>query len=687
MKWLTNCPDSEFRSLTVTVTDGGDNTIVYDLDEDFNLIGDDGGALPEGINFSGSFDLVANPNDPDSQVLAGLSQVPGGTEKVTVTLSADYLACTCEDYVLEIEPIPQAGLTLDLIVIDLPEDAPEPPEGKDLYAKQLTVSEILGVDATGVVAVENLAPYEYVDHVTDTGGYDTVENEWVIGDLAANASVDMILYLCLPAGTVPPENVISVGADNAPTVTESVTPPPPPIDILIVDANGEPIEDCEGEHTVSFGCYSDEEFTGTLEEIAAALSAIDGVTAVVNGCGFTLTEYGECTDDIVVLAPDVSVNKTTTTVEGEPLEKYVVGTNWNYEIETCNNGTATAIGATLTDVLPEGVTIVTAPEGWADGVLALGDIPAGECVTTILTVVVNEELDIINTATVSGENFPEVEGPNFITAVPCIQPNCFFTADNQADGGTVDKTNNGLQTNLAPPMLGGIDVINGWDTAWIGANLRNGVSIRLVQLELLGCDSICTFPEAKFFTIVNFQDTQILDAMNAAHVSANSGIVTTQGINPYVGSLDGSKGHYFTETVNCDSCVTGYRVRFEAEGYLAEDGSPAYVEFLFKKHGPIEMCALPPDLPKGEIGCPARAEGWQVDPVSGSITWTGQGICQNPVNCPFGSPMNAIFTDGGTEVAALLVTVSKDACDGGWTVDPTLIPTTYDTIEFECRKA
>ena len=131
---------------------------------------------------------------------------------------------------------------------------------------------------------------------------------------------------------------------------------------------------------------------------------------------------------------DLSID---TTVNADSV---TLGTNLTYTITVTNNGTSTAKGITLTDVLPVGVTFVSAsitPSEKVDGNLTfdLGNLENGKTTTVSITITPPAVGTLTNTATVTSKTYdPDITNDTTIsdstvTLAKPLSPDLVLTSD------------------------------------------------------------------------------------------------------------------------------------------------------------------------------------------------------------------------------------------------------------------
>ena len=201
---------------------------------------------------------------------------------------------------------------------------------------------------------------------------------------------------------------ITVSNNGPSTVTGAMVSDPLPTGVTFVSATDGASYD-PGTNTVQFttGTLAPGDSTSFQLTVAidpAATGSIVNTAMVSPPPGVTdPTPGNDSATDTDVLTPeaDLSITKTDGTTNAVP------GTNTTYTITVTNNGPSTVTGATVTDVLPTGVTFVSATNGAvlvADSVhFTTGTLAVGETNSFLLTVAIAPDLTVMltNTATVA----------------------------------------------------------------------------------------------------------------------------------------------------------------------------------------------------------------------------------------------------------------------------------------------
>jgi uncharacterized repeat protein (TIGR01451 family)/fimbrial isopeptide formation D2 family protein len=170
--------------------------------------------------------------------------------------------------------------------------------------------------------------------------------------------------------------------------------------------------------------------TGTIKNTATVQSPTTDPVAANNTSGTVSTTIGSATT--------LRVTKV--------LKSFTPGTTGSYEITVQNTGSADARTVSLTDALPDGLTLAssTSDDGWActtDSTKATvtcdldGTLPAGQSATLALTVNVPAGIrdDVVNTATASADNAPDASGAATTSTTPLTELSIDKTDDAPAD--------------------------------------------------------------------------------------------------------------------------------------------------------------------------------------------------------------------------------------------------------------
>ncbi|MCL2287269.1 MAG: isopeptide-forming domain-containing fimbrial protein [Firmicutes bacterium] len=131
-------------------------------------------------------------------------------------------------------------------------------------------------------------------------------------------------------------------------------------------------------------------------------------TAVVTGGNFP---PDDCYVPVEIVPPDPT-DTIVTIVKTASSQQVTVGSNFTYTIRVTNTGSVLATGVEVIDVLPAGVTFVsvsanaTFDPATRTVTADIGDLAPGEVVTITVTVTANTVGQVMNTARVTGDNFP-----------------------------------------------------------------------------------------------------------------------------------------------------------------------------------------------------------------------------------------------------------------------------------------
>lgn len=146
-----------------------------------------------------------------------------------------------------------------------------------------------------------------------------------------------------------------------------------------------------------------------------------------DGGYYAVSHVAACWND-VALTPDVTVSKAN-----EPGGAVAAGDAISYSLAVSNEGDADATAVVVTDVLPTGVTFVSATPGCGEAggtvTCAVGDVGAGASLDLVITVSVDEGVcgAIVNVASVTAANEPDGATGNNVSnevsnTVGCAEP-------------------------------------------------------------------------------------------------------------------------------------------------------------------------------------------------------------------------------------------------------------------------
>lgn len=199
---------------------------------------------------------------------------------------------------------------------------------------------------------------------------------------------------------------------------------------------------------------------------------------------------------------DLAVTKTDTP---DPVP---AGQDLTYTIVVTNNGPATAVGVTLTDVVPASTTFrsVSTPAGWScttpsvggTGTVscALASLPSGQpsAVTLRVRVAVGATVGstITNTASVSSTVADPVPGNNSATATTTVAAaNTCPTPGKDGAGGTLSGTVNSYYPARATAVAGSTTIVLG-PSRGAAATIAGGDLLLVVQMQDATIDSTDT---------------------------------------------------------------------------------------------------------------------------------------------------------------------------------------------------
>ncbi len=264
--------------------------------------------------------------------------------------------------------------------------------------------------------------------------------------------------------------------------------------------------------TPSVGTYAAGTGTWTVGAIANAaaptlqiVATVTTHTAITNTATATNTTHdptpGNNTDNAVVDAPNADLAVTKTVNDAAP----EVGANVTFTIALANDGVDTAQAVQVSDLLPSGLTFVSANPSvgsytagtgiWTVGAVAVGATPSLQIVATVTT-----PAALTNTAAVTSSTFDPVSGNNSsgigvdardadvqITktvdnATPALHSNVIFTLTAQNNGPSTAQ--NVVVADVLPAGLTFVSAspgpaYNSGTGVWTVGNLTSGASSML----------------------------------------------------------------------------------------------------------------------------------------------------------------------------------------------------------------
>ncbi len=485
---------------TVTVTNNGPNAGTGIMVTD---------VLPAGVSFVSAVPSQGTYNDVTGLwslggLAAGLSatlnltvQVQAGTGGSLITNTATITAAD------QVDPVAgnnsaAAGITVQSADLQVSKsvDQPSPNEG-DLVQFTVVVTNAGPSDATGIQLTDLLpAGLTFVSAMPAQGTYDDGTGLWDVGALASATSATLVLNATVDVGTggatitntatiTAADQADPAAANNSSSsgigvesadeqVTKSVDDPSPNEGDTAVytvtvtnngPANGTGIVVTDLLPTgVSFvsavpsqGAYDDGTGVWGVGDLASGTSAILTLSATVDAgtAGTTIANTAAITAadqadpdgsndsaaaDITVQSADLQVTKMVD--EPGPNE----GDTVVYTVTVTNGGPDAGTGIALTDVLPAGVSFVSAVPSQGTfnggtGVWDVGDLAGGTGANLILTATVDPGTAgtvITNTAAISAADQADPDGSNNSAASDIMVQ----SADLQVDKGVDDPSPN-----------------------------------------------------------------------------------------------------------------------------------------------------------------------------------------------------------------------------------------------------
>jgi uncharacterized repeat protein (TIGR01451 family) len=154
--------------------------------------------------------------------------------------------------------------------------------------------------------------------------------------------------------------------------------------------------------------------------------------------------------------PQLSLSASTSVVQVRKDYTYTIGVN---------SGANPALGAKVTDVLPSGVTLLSATSsrgnctGASTVVCNLGDLPAGDLETITLTVHTTTAGNVTNNATLSVTSLDSNPGNNTASIAtqvfnPCVAPGAVMATDPSGDGLAPTPQHDFTSVAIGEPYFG-----------------------------------------------------------------------------------------------------------------------------------------------------------------------------------------------------------------------------------------
>lgn len=320
-------------------------------------------------------------------------------------------------------------------------------------------------NASGIVVAEALpSGYTYVSHVATSGSYNLAQ--WTLSSLANGASQTLtIVALVNPTGNYS-NTATAFGNEIDPNISNnsstSSTSPIPNADLAIlktvdlatpnvgnvitftivatnngpINATGVKVNDLLPagytylSSTTSIGTYNNTSGLWTIGNLNNGISQTLTITVQVNANGpytnianivgdqfdINLNNNSSISSPIVGQVADLVVVKTVNNTTPQ------VGQNVTFSITVNNNGTSSATGVFVQDLLPSGYTYVShnAPAGSSysntSGIWNIGDLNTVQTRTLTILVTVNNSGNYTNVATVSGNQSDNNPSNNIASA-------------------------------------------------------------------------------------------------------------------------------------------------------------------------------------------------------------------------------------------------------------------------------
>ena len=318
-------------------------------------------------------------------------------------------------------------------------------------------------NATGVIVTDKLpVGLTYVSSALSVGAYDPVTGIWNIGAMA-NGNNGTLSIVATVTGTTPVTNTATKTAEDQSdavpgnnsasatvtgqaadiALTKTVSNATPNLGSLVTfmvtahnngpsDATGVQVTDvlpagfAFASAVPSVGTYNSVTGIWNIGPLINGASATLAINATANTTSVTTNTASKTAEDQTDPVP--GNNSATAVVTGQAADIAItktvsnttpnLNTNVTFTITASNNGPSDATGVQVTDVLPAGLTLVTATPSagtYSSGVWNIGPIANGTSAT--LTIVANVTTTATNTATKTAEDQPDqVPGNNSASA-------------------------------------------------------------------------------------------------------------------------------------------------------------------------------------------------------------------------------------------------------------------------------
>ena len=399
-----------------------------------------------------------------------------------------------------------AGVRADLAVTKTVDDATPALGGTVTFT--VTVSNN-GPDTATAVVVTDLLPagLTFQSAIASVGSYNFGTGDWTVGNLADAATGTLTLIATVDV-TTPTTNSASatsatfdhVPANNTDTaavdvpdadlvITKSVDDPAPAINgtvtYLVTVTNSGPdtatavaVTDVvpggltvlsatpsTGAYTVGTGAWTVGNMANGASQTLVIVARVTSHLAIVNTASVSSTTLDQVpandSDSVTVDVPDADLAVTKSVDTPAP----ALGANVTFTVGIANNGPDTAVAATVADVLPAGLTLVSATpsvgaynSGTGDWVV--GDLINGATATLTIVATVTAPTPITNTATATATTYDPAT-PNSASAtvdVPQTDVGVTKTVDDATPDFGANATFTVTVTNTGTDLATGVTV-------------------------------------------------------------------------------------------------------------------------------------------------------------------------------------------------------------------------------------
>ena len=436
--------------------------------------------------------------------------------------------------------------------------------------------------ATGVVVTDLLpAGLTFQSAIASVGSYNFGTGAWTVGNLANGASETLSIMATVTV-TTPVTNTATATAttfDQAPgnnsasasvdvqnadlAITKTVDDPTPAINgtvtyLLTVTNNGPDTATgttasdllpagltlltatpSTGAYTAATGAWNIGTMANGATQTLVIVARVTTHTAVANTASVTSTTLDQVAandvDTATVNVPDADLAISKSVSTSTP----ALGANVTFTIDVTNNGPDIATAASITDLLPAGLTFVSAiptvgAYTSATGAWAVGDLAGGATETLTIVATVTVTTPITNTATATSDTYDPTT-PNTAAASVDVQQGDIAVTKTVDDatpafGGTVTFTvtarNNGPDSaaavSVADSLPGGLALVSATPSVggyaagtWTIGTLANGQTATLTI--------VATVNTSAPVTNVATASTSTVDT-NAANDSASASV-------------------------------------------------------------------------------------------------------------------------------------------------------------------